>query len=52
MGGTFCSEAWAAISNYVDTIFQEALFKQIERKTIGSPVVLAVSGRSSLKLNY
>ena len=22
MGGTFCSEAWAAISNYVDTILQ------------------------------
>ncbi len=27
MGGTFCSEAWASISNYVDTILQGGTFK-------------------------
>ncbi len=31
MGGTFCSEAWAAISNYVDTILQGGTF-QTDRK--------------------
>ena len=27
MGGTFCSEAWAAISHYVDTILQGGTFE-------------------------
>lgn len=26
MGGTFCSEAWASISNYIDTILQGGTF--------------------------
>ena len=26
MGGTFCSEAWASISNYVDTVLQGGTF--------------------------
>ena len=52
MGGTFCQKLGQLSLIMLIPSCREALFKQIERKTIGLPVVLAVSGRSSLKLNY
>ena len=32
MGGTFCSEAWAAVSNYIDTILQGGTFETADGK--------------------
>lgn len=34
MGGTFCSEAWAAISNYIDTILQGGTFQTDTKENV------------------